>query len=366
MAVAITRHAALKSRITTPPHPDSTTTTTILEEAKLELAKQKQKAQVVFRHNSLSKIKCVRPGKPRGCGAGSSLSGGASKAHLKPLVATSAKVKVVTVKLPWNIAAIPARTDSGLKPGQKTAKSAPVKHREPKSSSSEGNLNKQVVRRTKSKAADANPAKRRSRSFDSLMEEVPSYGPPQCFQCKKDLSRASSRLSDTCSSISDVSSGVKDLEAEYDVNGNRLPSLEFGSVSPLPFDGGYLRAVPKRVVDAMSDSEFYRSRYESDSQLDTASDTEFYRCKARAKDKRHLYLDLPVSVLLKERRLGSPNNIKERKIQLKQDLDSLLDSMENVLKNPSQIEQGALGTTASGSQQFSPPEEFLPIFEEHI
>ena len=361
MAVAITRHAALRSRVATPAVSDSCTN--VLELAKLDVAKQKHKAQVVYRNNSLSKAKCVKPVKPRG--GSMSCTGNGAKLHAKSLQANS-RVRVVAPRLPWNIVNIPSRTDSGLtKASQKIVKSTSPRPREPKNASAEGhNPTKLVVRRTKSKSAnmvELDQAKRRSRSLESLLENSEKYSPTQCFRCRKDLSMVqdssmSSRFSDTCSSMSDIGCSL-----EMDMNGNYLPQSKFVNTSPKPF-GMEHSPVLRGITSTQSDTECYRHQYESDSQLETASDTEFYRCKSRLKDKRHLYLDSPIPVLLKARKSGSANSIKERKIQLEQDLDSLLDSMEYVLKKPKQTEEGA----ESSDSQYSPPVFFRPIFEVNI
>ena len=122
MALAITRHATLKSRLTSPSAQDNTTS--VLEMAKVDVAKQRQKAQVVLRNPTLSKVKCVRPVKPRGGSLHSAMNGvkpssnipvSSTRPQTKSFLQTNGgRLKLVTPRLPWNTGNVQSKTDSGL------------------------------------------------------------------------------------------------------------------------------------------------------------------------------------------------------------------------------------------------------------
>lgn len=113
MATAITRNNYLKSRTGHAVSPDSSIT--VLEMAKSDLAKQKQKAQVVLRTNNLSRMRCVKPIKPRNSYDVSSYldKGVRSKTRSALIQGNNGRMKLVSPKLPWNNVDIPSKIDTG-------------------------------------------------------------------------------------------------------------------------------------------------------------------------------------------------------------------------------------------------------------
>lgn len=113
MATAITRNNYLKSRTGHAVSPDSSVT--VLEMAKSDLAKQKQKAQVVLRTNNLSRMRCVKPVKPRNSYDMSSYvdKGIRAKARSALIQGNNGRMKLVSPKLPWNMVDIPSKIDTG-------------------------------------------------------------------------------------------------------------------------------------------------------------------------------------------------------------------------------------------------------------
>lgn len=416
MAMAITRHATLKSRMTSPT--TQNTTTSILEMAKMDVAKQRQKAQVVLRNPSLSKVKCVRPVKPRGGSLHSAMNGVKPSSNIpvysaRPqsksfFQANGGRLKVVTPRLPWNTGNVQSRTDSGLysrsqRASALVAKEPCPKPRKPSNYLTPADRDKPlnnltsnlknsvtanvVLRRPKQKSANSEvtAVKRRSRSLESLMgngDSVERYlTPTQCFKCRKDLSRvfdssASSRCSDAFSSTSDLNCSLPELH--YDENNNIVQPL---ANSKLSISRTEVLKAEKLVqhpppVDIVSDTECYKYHFESDSQAESdygaavASDSEVYKYKSKIKDRRNLHLDSPIPHLLREHRAESAGNIRERKIQLEEDLDSLLDSMAFALGNLESPGKGSESSDKNGScppdSFYSPPAFFRPIFEVKI
>ena len=422
MATAITRHAALKSRTALSSSQDSAAS--ILELAKMDVVKQRQKAQVVLRNPSLSKIKCVKPVKPRGSSLHSTMNGVKRSSNLpvnsgppqpKSFLQTNGgRLKLVTPRLPWNVVKVASRTDSGLcrKSMQRNStvllKEPCPRPRKPSnltpadrddnvnlsspnlSSNLTANVNV-VMRKPKHKSANAEQTsvKRTSRSLESLMNGVctDSYlAPTQCFKCRKDMVRvldssASSRFSDTYSSASDLNCSFQDLQ--FDENNNNLAadSVAMGVINQKRVNSRHEVLKAEKLVthpppvDIVSDTECYRYHVESDSQAENdygiaiASDTEVYRYKAKLKDKRHLHLDSPIPHLLREQRTESTGSIKERKIQIEQDLNSLLDSMAYALGNyepKTKCNSTSDKNVDSSDGSYSPPAFFRPIFEVKI
>lgn len=418
MAMAITRHATLKSRLTSPTAQD--TTTSVLEMAKMDVAKQRQKAQVVLRNPSLSKVKCVRPVKPRGGSLHSAMNGVKTQSSNIPVSSTrpqtksflqtnGGRLKLVTPRLPWNTGKVQSRTDSGLYSKSAQRGSAVIikepcpKPRKPSNyltpadrdrpcnnltSNVASNATANVVlRRPKQKStnSEVTAVKRRSRSLESLMGNTDSMdrylAPTQCFKCRKDLSRvfdssASSRCSDAFSSASDLNCSLPELH--YDENNNIVqpvanPPMSISRTEVLKAEKLVQHPPP---VDIVSDTECYKYHFESDSQTESdygaavASDSEVYRYKSKIKDRRNLHLDSPIPHLLREHRTESAGSIKERKIQLEEDLDSLLDSMTFALENYESPGKGSESTGKNGGcppgDLYSPPAFFRPIFEVKI
>lgn len=415
--MAITRHATLKSRMTSPASQDSTAS--VLEMAKMDVAKQRQKAQVVLRNPpSLSKVKCVRPVKPRGGSLHSTMNGVKTSSNLpvsttRPqtksfLQTNGGRLKVVTPRLPWNTGNVQSRTDSGLYTRAAQRSSAVIlkepcpKLRKPSNyltpadrdkplnnltSNLANNVTANVVlRRPKQKSANSEvtAVKRRSRSLESLggnSDSMDSYlTPVQCFKCRKDLSRvfdssASSRCSDAYSSASDINCSLPELR--YDENNNIQPD----PIPKQPVSRTTVLKAEKLVqhpppVDIVSDTECYKYQFESDSQAESdygaavASDSEVYRYKPKIKDRRNLHLDSPMPHLLREHRTDSAGSVQERKIQLEEDLDSLLDSMAFALENydsqsKSDQQPGKNGGVPPGAV-YTPPAFFRQIFEVKI
>ena len=417
MAMAITRHATLKSRMTSPSSHDNPTS--VLEMAKMDVAKQRQKAQVVLRNPSLSKVKCVRPVKPRGGSLHSAMNAvkpssnlpvNSTRPQTKSFLQTNGgRLKVVTPRLPWNTGNVQSRTDSGLysrlsqrastivvrepcpRPRKPSNYLTPADRDKPLNNLTSNLKNSVtanvVLRRPKPKSANSEvtAVKRRSRSLESLMGNGDSADryvtPTQCFKCKKDLSRvfdssASSRCSDAFSSTSDLNCSLPELH--YDANNNIVQPL---ANSKLSISRTEVLKAEKLVqhpppVDIVSDTECYKYHFESDSQAESdygaavASDSEVYKYKSKIKDRRNLHLDSPIPHLLREHRTSSAGSIRERKIQLEEDLDSLLDSMAFALGN---MEPEGKGTESSGlngscppDALYSPPAFFRPIFEVKI
>lgn len=418
MAMAITRHATLKSRMTSPSSQESTTS--VLEMAKMDVAKQRQKAQVVLRNPpSLSKVKCVRPVKPRGGSFHSTMKGvktssnlpvNSSRPQTKSFLQTNGgRLKVVTPRLPWNTGVVQSRTDSGLSPrlSQRSSlvalKEVNPKPRRPSNYLTPADRDKPlngvtvnlannvtanvVLRKPKQKPIDSEvmAVKRRSRSLESLggnSDAMDNYlTPVQCFKCRKDLSRvfdssASSRCSDAFSSTSDLNCSLPELR--FDENNNvQLGSVPKPSVSRVEVLKAEKLVQHPPPVDIVSDTECYKYHFESDSQTESdygvtvASDSEVYRYKPKTKDRRNLHLDSPMPHLLREQRTDSAGSIQERKLQLEEDLDSLLDSMAFALENIDAPGKG--GELLPGKNGgvppdavYTPPAFFRPIFEVKI
>lgn len=407
MAMAITRHATLKSRLASPSAQDNTTS--VLEMAKMDVAKQRQKAQVVLRNPSLSKVKCVRPVKPRGGSLHSAMNGvkpsnipvNSTRPQTKSFLQTNGgRLKLVTPRLPWNTGNIQSRTDSGLYSRSAQRASAVVikepcpKPRKPSSYLTPAdrdkpfnNLANVVLRRPKQKStnSEVTAVKRRSRSLESLIGNSDSMDryvtPTQCFKCRKDLSRvfdssASSRCSDAYSSASDLNCSLPELH--YDQNNNIIQPV---ANQPMSISRTEVLKAEKLVqhpppVDIVSDTECYKYHFESDSQTESdygaavASDSEVYRYKSKIKDRRNLHLDSPIPHLLREHRTESAGSIRERKIQLEENLDSLLDSMAFALENYESPGKASESTGKNGGcppgDLYSPPAFFRPIFEVKI
>lgn len=413
MAMAITRHATLKSRMASPSAPESTAS--ILEMAKLDLAKQRQKAQVVLRNPSLSKVKCVKPVKPRGGSLNSTMNGvkpsnipvNSTRPQTKSfLQQNGSRLKLVTPRLPWNAGNVQSRTDSGLysRTAQRaslvTAKEPSPKPRKPSNYLTPADRDKPlnnstsnipynvtanvVMRRPKPKSAHSEVIafKRRSRSMESLVDGTSAMDtyltPTQCFKCRKDLSRvldssASDRFSDAYSSTSDLNCSLPELQ--YDDNNNvcevTKQKLSVSRTEVLKAEKLVQHPPP---VDIVSDTECYQYHFESDSQAESdygiavASDSEVYRNRSKIKDKRNLHLDSPIPHLLRERRVESTGSIRQRKIQIEQDLDSLLDSMAFALGNYESKGKSSESINGGGSDDslYSPPAFFRPIFEVKI
>lgn len=420
MAIAITRHATLKSRMTSSSAQENTTTN-ILEMAKMDVAKQRQKAQVVLRNPSLSKVKCVRPVKPRGGSLHSTMNGvkpsNFSVKSARPqtksfLQANGGRLKLVTPRLPWNAGNIQSKTDSGLycravhrtsaiivkepcpKPRKPSNYLTPADRDKPMNDLTSNQVTNNVtanvvLRRPKKKFANSEvtAVKRRSRSLESLMgngESLNNLTPTQCFKCRKDLSRvfdssASSRCSDAYSSASDLNYSLPELQ--YDENNNIVtepvhvanPKLSISRTEVLKAEKLVQHPPP---VDTVSDTECYKYHFESDSQAESdygtavASDSEVYKYRSKIKDRRNLHLDSPIPHLLREHRTESAGSVRERKIQIEEDLASLLDSMAFTLGS---LEPQGKSSESSGKNGgcppdalYSPPAFFRPIFEVKI
>ena len=413
--MAITRRAMLKSRMNSPGATMNSGTVSVLEMAKMDLAKQRQKAQVVLRHNVLTPVKYVKPVK-QSSGALECKSAHVTKSSLaaKPQVksaagqmASGAKMKIVTPRLPWNKGNVPSRTDSGLSRSASLPKSIRPRLRQSDSSvqttqvtlkksasTTAANTSTKVVMRrgkTRSIVSEQTTVKRRSRSFDSLFEGrhsgIPDISPTQCFKCRKELSKTSSFSSYSKLSVEDYTpfSSVSDVyDPTYcssqdllnkDENNNTIKYLD-ERPTKLSKNAVYMKAP---VIEIVSDTECYGSRnYESDvSQTDSeyafggvVSDTEFYARKSRMRDKRHLYLDSPIPAMFDDKRKSESNaSIEERKMKVENDLDSLLDSMAFVLGNKSGSSDTKKETEFASAQacdDYSPPMFFRPIFEVKI
>ena len=415
MAMAITRHATLKSRLTSPSAQDNTTS--VLEMAKVDVAKQRQKAQVVLRNPSLSKVKCVRPVKPRGGSLHSAMNGvkpsnipvNSTRPQTKSFLQTNGgRLKLVTPRLPWNTGNVQSRTDSGLysksaqrasavilkdpcpKPRKPSSYLTPADRDKPFSNLTSNVANSVtanvVLRRPKQKSnSEVTAVKRRSRSLESLIGNSDSLDrklpPTQCFKCRKDLSRvfdssASSRCSDAFSSASDLNCSLPELH--YDQNNNIVQPL---ANPPMSISRTEVLKAEKLVhhpppVDIVSDTECYKYHFESDSQTESdhgaavASDSEVYRHRSKIKDRRNLHLDSPTPHLLREHRTESAGSVRERKIQLEEDLDTLLDSMAFALENYDSPGKASESTGKNGGcppgDLYSPPAFFRPIFEVKI
>ena len=414
MAMAITRHAALKSRMQTPSAPESATS--VLEMAKLDVARQRQKAQVVLRNPALSKVKCVKPVKPRGSSFHSTMNG--AKPSSIPVSSSRpqskcfppknvGRLKVVTPRLPWNLGNVQSKTDSGLVIGNKVPqrtslvifKEPSPKLRKPSNYLTPADRDKPlnnltskipicvngnlVLRRSKPKSAnpEAVAVKRRSQSLESLLgaqSDSDSYlSPTQCFKCRKDMSRVldsstSDRFSDAYSSASDLNCSLPELQ--FDVNNNNLSSKTVSGFRTEVLKAEKLVHRPP-PVDIVSDTEYYQHHLESDSQADSdygtsvVSDSEVYRHRNKLKDKKNnLHLDSPKPHLLREQRSESAGSIRERKIQIEQDLDSLLDSMAFALESydtNAKSEPDVIGGSTEDAL-YTPPVFFRPIFEVKI
>ena len=411
--MAITRRAMLKSRMNSQGASlNSGNSSSLLEVAKMDLAKQKQKAQVVLRNNVLTPVKYVKPVR-QSSGAlerkpaqiSKSSLGTKSQGKSASGQTISGKMKIVTPRLPWNKGKIPSRTDSGLSRSASLPKSTRPKPRQTdcgvqttqvtvkkSASTTATNTSTKVVLRqgkeARSSLSEQTVYKRRSRSFDSLFEGrhsgIPEISPTQCFKCRKEMSKASSlssysKLSEDYTPFSSVSD-VQDVSwwssqdfVDKDDNNNTLQYLD-EKPTKLSKNGKYVKPAFGEIV---SDTECYNNRnYESDvSQADSdyavggvVSDTEFYARKSRVKDKRHLYLDSPIPAMIDERRSLSNASIEERKMKLENDLDSLLDSMAFALGNKKDGDDSKKGEAASGNSDdsYSPPMFFRPIFEVKI
>lgn len=410
MAMAITRHAALKSRMASASAPESTSS--VLEMAKLDVAKQRQKAQVVLRNPSLSKVKCVKPVKPRGGSLHLTVNGVkpsnipilSSQPQSKCLLQTNGgRLKLVTPRLPWNSGKVQSKTDSGLfnkvpqrasvvvsrepcpKPRKPSNYLMPADRDKPLHNSA-SNIpsyvtDNVVLRRSKPKSTNSEVimAKRRSRSLESLVKcssEMDAYlTPTQCFKCRKDMSRvldssASDRFSDAFSSTSDLNCSLPELQIDQNNNvvTKRKPSVS--RTEMLKAEKLVHRPLPVEIV---SDTEYYQHHFESDSQTESdygttvASDSEVYRHRSKIRDKRNLHLDSPNPHLLREQRAESAGSIRERKIQIEQDLDSLLDSMAFTLENyDSKAKSDPVDIAGSKDALYTPPAFFRPIFEVKI
>lgn len=413
MAMAITRHAALKSRMASAPAPESTAS--VLEMAKLDVAKQRQKAQVVLRNPSLSKVKCVKPIKPRGGSLHSTMNGvkpsnipvNSSRPQSKSFLQTNGgRIKLVTPRLPWNAGKVQSKTDSGLynrtaqraslviskdpspKPRRPSNYIIPADQDKPPNNST-SNIpshvtDNVVMRRSKQKSAnsEAITEKRRSRSLESLMNSSSAMHtyltPTQCFKCRKDMSRvldssASDRFSDANSSTSDLNCSLPELP--FDQNNNVVTQVTNHKLS---VPRAEVLKAEKLIhhpppVDIVSDTECYQYHFESDSQAESdygtavASDSEVYRYRSKIKDKRNLHLDSPNPHLLREHRAESAGSIRERKTQIEQDLDSLLDSMAFALGNyQSNTKSDPDNVGGSEDSLYTPPAFFRPIFEVKI
>lgn len=412
MAMAITRHAALKSRMPTPSAPESTAS--VLEMAKQDVAKQRQKAQVVLRNPPLSRVKCVKPVKPRGGSLHSTINGvkptcipvNLSRPHSKCFPPTnSGRLKLVTPRLPWNSGKVQSKTDSGLfsKGPQRTSvtlfKEPNPKLRKPSNYLIPADRDKPmnnltsgipvcvsgnvVLCRPKLKIANAEQVavKRRSRSLESLMDgrsDSESYlSPTQCFKCRKDMScvldsSTSDIFSDAYSSASDFNGSLPELH--LDQNNNELSN---GAVMRAKTEVLKAEKLVHHLpaVDIVSDTEYCKHQLESDSQADSdygtsvVSDSEVYRHKSKIKDRKsNLYLDSPRPHLLREQRSESAGSVRDRKIKIEHDLDSLLDSMAFALENydtKSMSSPDKIGGSAE-DPLYSPPAFFRPIFEVKI
>lgn len=414
MAMAITRHATLKSRMASPSHPEPTTS--ILEVAKMDVAKQRQKAQVVLRNPSLSKVKCVKPVKPRGGSLHSTMNGVKPSANFtntaRPqtksfLQSNGGKVKVVTPRLPWNTGNVQSKTDSGLysrtaqrgsvalskepcpRPRRRSNYLTPADRDNPvygsESNFRNADTTKVVLRRPKQRNAhsEVTAVKRRSRSLESLMDgtdAVETYlSPMQCFKCRKDLSRTldsstSDIFSDAYSSASDLNCSLPELHCDENNNAvSQVANRNFSIPRKEVLKAEKLVHHPP-PIDIVSDTECYQYHFESDSQVESdygaavASDSEVYRYRSILKDKRNLRLDSPVPHLLREHRTDSTGSIQERKIQLEQDLDSLLDSMACTLGNYEHKcnSEPVLKNGGSDDSLYAPPAFFRPVFEVKI
>ena len=415
MAMAITRHATLKSRLTSPSHAESTAN--ILEMAKLDVSKQRQKAQVVLRNPSLSKVKCVKPVKPRGGSLHSTMNGvklssnfpaNTARPQTKSFLQTNGgRLKLVTPRLPWNAGKVQSKTDSGLssrtgqrasliiskepcpKPRRRSNYLTPADRDRPVYNSASNVPNdvtaNVVMRRPKPKSAnpEVTAVKRRSRSMESLVDNTVAMdtflSPTQCFKCRKNLSRAldsstSDIFSDAYSSASDLNCSLPELQ--YDENNNVASQLANKKLSVSRTE--VLKA-EKLVhhpppVDIVSDTECYHYHFESDSQAESdygaavASDSEVYRYRSKIRDRRNLHLDSPIPHLLREQRTESTGSIQERKVQLEQDLDSLLDSMAFALGNyeSKATSNESVKNVGSDDSLYTPPAFFRPIFEVKI
>jgi len=203
--------------------------------------------------------------------------------------------------------------------------------------------------------------------------------PTQCFKCRKDLSNVldsstSDRFSDAYSSASDLNCSLPELQGDennnvvYQVTNKKL------SVSRTEVLKAEKLVQHPPPVDIVSDTECYQYQFESDSQAESdygaavASDSEVYRYKSKIKDKRNLHLDSPSPHLMREHRAESAGSIRERKIQLEQDLDSLLDSMAFALENYGSKAKSSDADKIGGSEDslYTPPAFFRPIFEVKI
>lgn len=411
--MAITRRAMLKSRMSSPGASLNTgNTSSVLEMAKMDLAKQKQKAQVVLRNNVLTPVKYVRPirqssGALERRSAQISKSSFGTKAQGKSAsgqTTSGGKMKIVTPRLPWNKGNISSKIDSGLSRSASLPKSTKPKPRQSDCSvqttqvtirknttiTATNNSSKVVLRQGKARStlSEHTVNKRRSRSFDSLFEGrhsgISDISPTQCFRCRKEMSKASSLSSyskfsedytpfSSVSDVHDVSYWSSQDFGDKDDNNNTIEYLD-EKPTKLTKNGIYVKPLSGEIV---SDTECYNSRnYESDvSQTDSdyafggvVSDTEFYARKSRAKDKRHLYLDSPIPAIIDERRSLSNASIEERKMKVENDLDSLLDSMSFVLgnKNTGKDTRKTESATGETSDDYSPPMFFRPIFEVKI
>ncbi|KXJ16022.1 Kinesin-like protein KIF21B [Exaiptasia diaphana] len=125
MAASITRNHALKSRLNYHSMPQDSSIS-VIQMAKSDLAKQKQRAQVVMRKNPLSQVKCVKPVKPRNSYDNSYNTGAITrpKSTRSALIQdNNGRVKLVSPKLPWNNINIPSKIDTGRKGVQRSKSS---------------------------------------------------------------------------------------------------------------------------------------------------------------------------------------------------------------------------------------------------
>lgn len=116
IAASITRNHALRSRLGHHSMPQDSQLS-VLQLAKSDLAKQKQRAQVVIRKNHFSQVKYVKPVKPRSsCDNSYSTRVSRSKTTRSALIQdNNGRVKLVSPKLPWNNIVIPSKIDTGRK-----------------------------------------------------------------------------------------------------------------------------------------------------------------------------------------------------------------------------------------------------------
>ncbi|XP_044174813.1 uncharacterized protein LOC122958210 [Acropora millepora] len=242
-----------------------------------------------------------------------------------------------------------------------------------------------VMRRPKSKIANTEQVavKRRSRSLESLVDgrsDSESYlSPTQCFKCRKDMSRVldsstSDVFSEAYSSASDLNGSLPELELQLDHNNNEPLNRAVSRAKTEVLKAEKLVHHPPGV-DIVSDIECYKHQLESDSQADSdygtsvVSDSEVYRYKSKIKDRKsNLYLDSPRPHLLRQQRSESAGSVRDRKIQIEHDLDSLLDSMAFALENYDTKSTSNPDKIVGSAEDppYSPPTFFRPIFEVKI